>query len=61
MLVTHAVDFLRLVDTIIVMKAGQIVMKGSYDQIKGSEYMQEIMSIHKSGISTDEELINTSI
>lgn len=30
-LVTHAVDFLHLVDTIIMMKKGEVVMHGTYD------------------------------
>jgi len=32
-LVTHAVDFLHLVDTVIVLKEGEIVLKGNYEDI----------------------------
>lgn len=32
-LVTHAVDFLHLVDRIVVFNEGEIVLQGSYDEI----------------------------
>ena len=32
-LVTHAIDFLHLVDRIIVFNEGEIVLQGSYDDI----------------------------
>ena len=41
-LVTHAVDFLHLVDQIILMKNGQIVMQGKYEDIKEDPYLQEL-------------------
>jgi len=47
-LVTHAVDFLHLVDEIIVMKQGEIVLKGSFEDIKNEPYLVEIINIHKS-------------
>ena len=33
-LVTHAVDFLHLVDTIIILKDGLVTLKGSYEELK---------------------------
>jgi ABC-type bacteriocin/lantibiotic exporter with double-glycine peptidase domain len=48
LLVTHAVDFLHLVDEIIVMKQGEIVLKGSFEEIKNEPYLVEIINIHKS-------------
>jgi ABC-type transport system involved in cytochrome bd biosynthesis fused ATPase/permease subunit len=33
-LVTHAVDFLHFVDTIILIKNGEIILKGSYNDLK---------------------------
>ncbi len=47
-LVTHAVDFLHLVDTIILLKKGQIVLKGNYTDLKDSPYLKEVIGIHKS-------------
>ena len=46
-LVTHAVDFLAFVDTIILLKKGEIVLKGSYEELKDTEYLKEIINIHK--------------
>lgn len=47
-LVTHAVDFLHLVDHIILLKKGEVVMQGSYNDLKGSEYFVDLIKIHKS-------------
>ena len=38
-LVTHAVDFLHLVDNIILFKEGQIILQGKYDDIKDDPYL----------------------
>ena len=46
-LITHAVDFLHLVDTIIVLKDGQIILNGSYEDLKHNEYLVKLMNIHK--------------
>lgn len=35
-LVTHAIDFLHLVDSIILLKAGKVVFKGSYEEVKSN-------------------------
>lgn len=45
-LVTHAVDFLHLVDRIILLHKGKIVLNGSYTDLKGSTYLQEVIKIH---------------
>ena len=47
-LVTHAVDFLHLVDRVLVIKEGQLILDGHYDNIKEDSYLQELISIHKS-------------
>jgi ABC-type transport system involved in cytochrome bd biosynthesis fused ATPase/permease subunit len=52
--VTHAVDFLEHVDTIILLKKGEIVLKGSYEELKNSTYLMEVMAIHKQGVNTDQ-------
>ena len=46
-LVTHAVDFLHLVDQIILLKDGQVHLNGSYQEIKNDEYLLKLMDIHK--------------
>lgn len=46
-LVTHAVDFLHLVDSIVLMKNGQVVFKGPYEEVKESAYLKELIRIHK--------------
>ena len=47
-LVTHAIDFLRLVDRIVIMKSGQIAAEGTYKQLKHHDLMKEIMKVHES-------------
>ena len=47
-LVTHAIDFLHLVDSIILLKQGKVVFKGSYSEVKSNQYLQELIAIHKS-------------
>ena len=46
-LVTHAIDFLHLVDRIVVFAEGEIVLQGSYDEIKSDPYLVKLMEIHK--------------
>jgi ABC-type proline/glycine betaine transport system ATPase subunit len=55
-LVTHAVDFLHLVDTIILLKKGKIVLKGNYNELKDSPYLKEVIGIHKFNQSAEEEV-----
>lgn len=38
-LVTHAVDFLHLVDKIILLKEGEIILEGSFEEVKNDPYM----------------------
>jgi len=45
-LVTHAVDFLHLVDKIFVIKEGKIILQGSFESIKNDPYLLKIMQIH---------------
>jgi ATP-binding cassette subfamily C (CFTR/MRP) protein 1 len=47
-LVTHAIDFLAFADSIIILSKGKMVIKGSYNEIKNNEYLQEILIIHQS-------------
>lgn len=46
-LVTHAVDFLHLVDSIILLKDGEVLLQGSYEEIKNEPYLLKLMEIHK--------------
>ena len=47
-LVTHAIDFLHLVDRIILLKKGEVALMGTYQDLKDSEYLKEVIAIHKS-------------
>jgi len=47
-LVTHAVDFLHLVDSIILLKEGEVILSGKYEDIQNDPYLIEIMKIHRS-------------
>ena len=55
-LVTHAVDFLHLVDTIFLLKKGKIVLKGNCNELKDSPYLKEVIGIHKFNKTTEEEV-----
>ena len=46
-LVTHAIDFLHLVDSIILLKEGRVVFKGPYEEVKDNAYLKELVSIHR--------------
>jgi len=39
-LVTHAIDFLHLVDRIVVMDEGEVVLQGSFSEIENEPYLQ---------------------
>ena len=39
-LVTHAVDFLHLVDIVVLLKDGEVVLSGSYEDIQEDPYLQ---------------------
>ena len=46
-LVTNAVDFVHLADKIVIMEDGRIQEIGSFKELEKSEYMQQILDIHK--------------
>jgi len=56
-LVTHAVDFLHLVDKIIVLKDGEIVLQGGYEQIKEDAYLVKLMGIYKSHQTEQKDMV----
>jgi len=45
-LVTHAIDFLHLVDRIVVMDEGEVVLQGSFSEIENEPYLQQLIQIH---------------
>ena len=47
-LVTHAIDFLHLVDTIILVKEGRIVLYGPFNEVKENAYLKELVRIFRS-------------
>lgn len=51
-LVTHAIDFLALVDRVLVMNEGEIVLDGLYEDIKENPYLVKLMEIHKAHQNT---------
>jgi len=44
-LITHAIDFVHLADKIFIMKDGRIVEKGTYDDLKDTEILVELLKI----------------
>ena len=53
-MVTHAVAFAKCADEIIIMKKGEIVAKGSYEDLKDAAYFKEIEE-YKPDEDTNEE------
>lgn len=47
-LVTHAIDFLHLVDQVILIKEGRVVLHGPYQEVKEHIYLKELVRIFKS-------------
>ena len=47
-LVTHAIDFLHLVDQILLIKDGKIVLCGHFQEVKENPYLKELVRIFKS-------------
>jgi ABC-type bacteriocin/lantibiotic exporter with double-glycine peptidase domain len=45
-LVTHAVDFLHLVDKILLLKDGEIILSGKYEDIEDDPNIKALMQIH---------------
>ena len=56
-LVTHAVDFLHVVDKVILLRNGEVILQGLYEEIKEDPYLIEIMRIYKSHQDEQKELI----
>ena len=46
-LVTHSVDFLHLVDKILLLKDGEIILSGKYEDIEDDPNIRQLMQIHK--------------
>lgn len=38
-LVTHAADFLHFADKVLLLKEGEIILEGSFEQVKNDPYM----------------------
>lgn len=45
-LVTHAIDFLHLVDSIILLDKGKVIFKGNYKEVKDNMYLKKLVAIH---------------
>jgi len=45
-LATHAVDFFKLADRIVVLDKGMIVATGTLEQVKSNQIMKEIIAQH---------------
>ena len=46
-LVTHAIEFLPHVDTVILMKDGEVIAKGSYNEVKTNPVMEKIIQANE--------------
>jgi len=47
LLVTHAIDFIHLADSIVIMDKGRIVKSGTYEELKDSPVLTKLLSINK--------------
>lgn len=64
-LATHAIDFLDVCDSIILLDKGKIIFKGPYEEVKDNEYLKKLISIHKqhkeeSSVSTADDTSSNS-
>jgi len=48
-LVTHAIDFVRHADVLVIMDKGRIVAQGSFDEVKHHESYKNLIKINKLG------------
>jgi len=55
-LVTHAIDFLKLTDRILIMKGGQIVAQGSYTDLCDDPYLLEAVEVHLKNQNPEERV-----
>ena len=46
-MVTHAVDFLHLADSIVCLKNGKIEFQGNYEECKNHPYLKELVKVHR--------------
>lgn len=46
-LATHAIDFLDVCDSIILLDKGKVIFKGPYEEVKDNEYLKKLIAIHK--------------
>jgi len=46
-LATHAIDFLHVCDSIILLDKGKVIFKGPYEEVKDNEYLVKLINIHK--------------
>jgi ABC-type multidrug transport system fused ATPase/permease subunit len=54
-LITHAIDFIHLADRIFIMKDGRIVEQGTYDSLKNTEILSDILKINEINNDIDVE------
>lgn len=45
-LVTHAIDFLKSSDKILVLQEGKLVLEGKFDEVQNDPYITQICAIH---------------
>jgi ABC-type transport system involved in cytochrome bd biosynthesis fused ATPase/permease subunit len=57
-LITHAVDFLHLVDSIVLMKDGAVLLHGNYEEIKDEPYLQRLIEINQQHQSEKKKINN---
>lgn len=46
-LVTHAIDFLKFADRIVILKEGRIWANGSFEELQSNPHLQEVLAIKK--------------
>ena len=56
-LITHSVDFLPVADRVILVNDGQIILDGSYKDVKNDDYIKALIEISKDQQREQEEMI----
>lgn len=57
---THAIDFLKHADRILIMKDGRIAADGSYEKLLGNPLLMNIIEVHNKNNENGENQENAS-
>lgn len=54
-LITHAIDYVHLVDRVIIIEDGKVAVDGHYDEINDNPALKKLIEIHNANKKTGQE------